>query len=70
MLAAFILGKSPDTTKQGFLFYSESRFICIPSDAHFIMYRYVFFFQSPSFWLFLTFAIASNIVMTILIVKS
>lgn len=61
----------PDTTNQGFLFYSESWFITILLGAHFIMCKYGLFLFSTSLFLVVShFAIINNIVMSILIVKS
>ena len=37
IVGVFILRGSPDTTNQGFLFYSEICFNSIALDAHFIM---------------------------------
>lgn len=62
MVAAFILGKSPDAANQGggfcFCFYSESWFSSIPLVTHFIICRYGLFFFTISLlgdWLFLIF---------------
>lgn len=59
-------GKTTRHHKSVFMLHSESWFISIPSDAHFIMGEMsCFSLQSPWFGLFLIFAIVNNIVVTI-----
>ena len=69
-MGVFILRRSPDTTNQGFLFYSETCFISIALDAHFITCKYGLFLFSTSLFFVSNFAIINNIIMTILTVKS